>query len=150
MLLLQASLTTRPSRACPTPSLPIVYKGGMPTRIQQHGSLTPYRPLLLSALWEGKVPPPPASFGNIPFTFPLTGHQGTPPAAAVSSRDCVLPTLCIPSSWEVGGYSCASIQLLHPCSSALSERPHVKTTPSDLTVNPSFSQAIHLTCVPGS
>ena len=97
-----------------------------------------------------KVPPPPASFGNIPFTFPLTGHQGTPPAAAVSSRDCVLPTLCIPSSWEVGGYSCASIQLLHPCSSALSERPHVKTTPSDLTVNPSFSQAIHLTCVPGS
>lgn len=62
MLLLQASLTTRPSKACPTPSLPIVYKGGMPTRIQQHGSLTPYCPLLLSALWEGKVAPPPAQY----------------------------------------------------------------------------------------
>lgn len=97
-----------------------------------------------------KVPPSPASFRNIPFTFPLTGHQGTPPPAALSSRDCVLPTLRIPLSQEVGGRSCTSIQLLHPYSSALSERPHVKTVPSDLTVNPSFSQAIHLTCVPSS
>lgn len=58
MLLLQASLTTRPSKACPTPSLPIVKRKGMPTN-----SAAP-APSPLTALYcsvhcgKGKCPHP--------------------------------------------------------------------------------------------
>lgn len=64
VLLLQVYLTTKLSRGCPTPSLPILHKGegGMPTRIQQHGSRTAHHLHCSVHCWKEKSHPSPIHF----------------------------------------------------------------------------------------
>lgn len=75
MLLLQVYCTTKPSGGCPTPSLPILHKGGMPTRIQQHGS-SPLTTSTAQCTAGKEVPPQPSILpGSLATSIFQQSHQ---------------------------------------------------------------------------